>query len=447
MREALRSLLTSTSSRHRPRQVAAAIALGVCVGLIPLSSPLFYVLLACIFLLPVHFAAFLLATGLVSFFSISLQPALGQIGMRSLSHPYLMEMWLQMDAYPLIPWLGLHNTVVNGGFVVGLSLIMPVYLFARPLAVWICGVECLDVGGFEQLEQDQELFFETSSDYFVVEPVQELAEAPVRIREPEPAPESQQLQRVNPTASEIAFSELSQLLNTDGQHTLEVADTQAVIERAAKVAALVDEMLSLLELDSFLAEPHSETSDMEPVAERGPENLVETEQRSAETTNRSRDNSWRLDTPSLTKSTRTPASAVVPALGGTAQSTSEDLSQLADRPVRTKLFQADGTVIEVFRKPRYRSSTPADRVSTFSTKTLAEVEMVEVPRTSARHSASANNIDSSEQPHPVAINAEAGHAPVSEQQSSDNHHSDIQARRDEALRYLLHHLHEQKEKV
>ena len=44
MREALRSLLTSTSSRHRPWHIAAAVALGILCGLIPKSSLLFYLL-------------------------------------------------------------------------------------------------------------------------------------------------------------------------------------------------------------------------------------------------------------------------------------------------------------------------------------------------------------------------------------------------------------------
>ncbi|MCA9132627.1 MAG: TIGR03546 family protein, partial [Planctomycetales bacterium] len=131
---AINSLLRTTSSRHQPRQVALAIALGVLCGLLPKASLLFVTLACSCYCLPIHLPLAVVTCLATSLAVPSLEPSVGRLGLWSLSHPQLSQFWLRLDASPLVPWLRLHNTVMHGSLLLGLALLPPIYLITLPLA-------------------------------------------------------------------------------------------------------------------------------------------------------------------------------------------------------------------------------------------------------------------------------------------------------------------------
>lgn len=108
-----------------------AITVGMLLGILPKTSFLCVLLgLLCV-VLPAHLPMLVLTAVLVSFVSPLLQPALGSVGLWSLTNPNLSAYWLRLDSMPLVPWLGIHNTVVNGSLCAWLLISVPVYVAAR----------------------------------------------------------------------------------------------------------------------------------------------------------------------------------------------------------------------------------------------------------------------------------------------------------------------------
>ena len=133
MRTAFFSLLTATSCCNRRSQMAAAVALGIACGLVPKASGTFVLLIACAFVFPVHLVLTITVAAIVAVVAIPLTGIIEQLGEYSLNHQRLSEFWLALDTYPLIPWLGLHNTLVHGAVLLGLAQSLPVYTIASVL--------------------------------------------------------------------------------------------------------------------------------------------------------------------------------------------------------------------------------------------------------------------------------------------------------------------------
>jgi len=108
-----------------------AVTAGALLGILPKTSFLFVLVgLICI-VIPAHLPLLALTAILISFASPFLQPAFGRVGLWSLTHPNLSAYWMRLDSLPLVPWLGIHNTVVNGSLFAWFVVSVPVYLSSR----------------------------------------------------------------------------------------------------------------------------------------------------------------------------------------------------------------------------------------------------------------------------------------------------------------------------
>lgn len=121
-------LLKSTSDRHRPECLAAAIALGILAGLVPKLNLLAVILYGLILLLPVHTLLALAVSVGVALLSFQLDATAHSIGQTMLGHAALRPLWSSLERAPLVPWMALHNTVVLGHLVIGTVLLAPIYL-------------------------------------------------------------------------------------------------------------------------------------------------------------------------------------------------------------------------------------------------------------------------------------------------------------------------------
>ena len=134
MRKAIAGLLTTSSSRHRPEQIAAAVAMGALAGLLPKWNVGFGLLCCLCWLLPLHLPlAFITGAGLAMARGW-LVPLAGPLGIWSLTHPAWRDVWPWLDTQPLVPWLGLHNSITHGSLLLGLGSWLPLYLITRRLA-------------------------------------------------------------------------------------------------------------------------------------------------------------------------------------------------------------------------------------------------------------------------------------------------------------------------
>ncbi|GAB5406219.1 MAG: hypothetical protein Aurels2KO_44500 [Aureliella sp.] len=87
--------------------------------------------------MPVHALACLTAAVLSAAVVTLAVPPLGALGEWSLTHPSLTGFWQRVDSLPLLPWLGLHNTVIHGAFLVGLFAAIPSAFASLFLTRWV----------------------------------------------------------------------------------------------------------------------------------------------------------------------------------------------------------------------------------------------------------------------------------------------------------------------
>ena len=242
MRAALVSLLCATSSRHGRGQIAAALTLGIICGLLPKSCGLFFALLAIIYFLPVHLLLTLAVTIAVSFLSQPVTAWFDQLGKYSLTHPAWSEFWLRLDGYMLIPWLGIHNSVVHGAALVSAGLCLPMLLISHGITAWLMPRRKPTL-----LEADQVKAFAPASD----SPIDMEVSSPVLA-----VADSQLTTQSVPERNEDAsVARLEQVLaEYNSEEFQQVADQDDVLRRATRLVGVVDEILYAIEAEDAFDE-------------------------------------------------------------------------------------------------------------------------------------------------------------------------------------------------
>lgn len=115
-----------------PRQMAAGVALGLCLGLIPKGNLLAAVVCGAILATRVNLGSAMLAALVTSVLAPLADPLTHPIGWMLLTPSMLRPFWLRVYGLPLAPWTAFNNTVVLGNFVLGLLLTYPTYRWALP---------------------------------------------------------------------------------------------------------------------------------------------------------------------------------------------------------------------------------------------------------------------------------------------------------------------------
>lgn len=251
MGEAIRSLLRSSSSRHRPRQIAAAIALGVLCGLLPKLSFIFCLMAAGCFLLPIHVPLGALVCVVCSLVTTTLAPLAGRLGIWSLTNPLLRDLWLAIDGLPLIPWLGLHNSIVNGSLLIGISLWLPVYLLSLLVGRWLAP----DPSPNKVLQADPDFAQELRPFVATEQLSPERNDRPIEIDLPiqcmgnrQSADQLEAIERVDQRTQESKiYRELETLLENCSPAQAEPMSVEQVVERASQIAEYVDQLLTASE--------------------------------------------------------------------------------------------------------------------------------------------------------------------------------------------------------
>ena len=131
----IRQFITGITSETEPPQIAAGVALGFLIGLLPKATLTVQVLLVLVMALRVNAPMALLTILATSLLNPLFDHLTDPIGYALLSSQSLAPFWTRLYNTPVVPWTGFNQTVMLGGLIFGLALFAPVYITAKKGAV------------------------------------------------------------------------------------------------------------------------------------------------------------------------------------------------------------------------------------------------------------------------------------------------------------------------
>ena len=120
-------LIVALNSNSRPSELASGIAFGFLLALIPGGNLLWISIFVIAFFLKHNIAALLLSMGLFRLFISVFDPLLDLLGGTVLGYPQLHDLFTSLYNIPLLPYSNFNNSIVMGGFVLGIILWLPVF--------------------------------------------------------------------------------------------------------------------------------------------------------------------------------------------------------------------------------------------------------------------------------------------------------------------------------
>jgi uncharacterized protein (TIGR03546 family) len=120
-------LAAAINANSRPGEIAAGIAFGMLLALIPSGNLLWIVLFAATFFLPAE----LVFLALFKLIAPLLDGWLHSAGYAVLTLPFLNSTFTSLYNIPIVPFTRFNNTLVMGGFLTGLALWLPLFFIAR----------------------------------------------------------------------------------------------------------------------------------------------------------------------------------------------------------------------------------------------------------------------------------------------------------------------------
>ena len=126
-------VIASLNANRRPGEIAAGLATGVLLALLPAGNLLWVTLFVLTAFVKLNFGMELIAVAILSPLAPLLDPALHALGLRVLSAPGLAPVFAAVYSLPLMPFTRFNNTVVMGALIAGLAAWVPAFLLGRVL--------------------------------------------------------------------------------------------------------------------------------------------------------------------------------------------------------------------------------------------------------------------------------------------------------------------------
>jgi len=114
-------------------EVAAAVAFGLLLALVPSGNLLWLALLLVTLLLKVNLAVELLFLALFKLAVPLVDPLLDRLGLAVLTTPALRPPYTALYNMPVVPFTRFNNSLVAGGLLAGVAVWLPAYLLFRTL--------------------------------------------------------------------------------------------------------------------------------------------------------------------------------------------------------------------------------------------------------------------------------------------------------------------------
>jgi len=121
-------LISALNGNQKKSQIAAGIAWGVLLGLVPLNNPFGIVLLIISFFFSHNHGAKIFGLAVVKILSFLILPQLDVFGYWILTLDSLKNLFTTMYNMPFVPFTKFNNTLVMGGLAAGIILWLPVFI-------------------------------------------------------------------------------------------------------------------------------------------------------------------------------------------------------------------------------------------------------------------------------------------------------------------------------
>lgn len=123
----LRAMLTGST----PSQMSLGLACGVLLGLIPKGNLLAISLALLIAATRANLGVVAAAATICTYLAHWIDPLSDRVGRFVLTLPSLQGFWTDVYNTPGMPWTNFNDSVVMGGFLIGLLLIGPLYFLTQ----------------------------------------------------------------------------------------------------------------------------------------------------------------------------------------------------------------------------------------------------------------------------------------------------------------------------
>ncbi len=131
--KAIVKLVAALNSNKGVGEVAAGVAFGLLLALVPAGNLLWAALVLATWFLKVNFAVEMLVAAVLKLAAPLFDPLLDSLGAAVLTLPPLQGLFTALYNVPLVPLTRFNNTVVMGGLLAGIALWVPAYLVSRML--------------------------------------------------------------------------------------------------------------------------------------------------------------------------------------------------------------------------------------------------------------------------------------------------------------------------
>ena len=133
MIKGIAKLIIALNGNVKKGQIAAGLAWGFLLGLVPAGNFFWIVLLLISFFFNHHHGSKFLVMAVVKLFSPLIAPPLDLLGWEILHIGALQPMFTSMYNMPFVPFTKFNNTLVAGGIAAGAVLSVPLFFIFMPL--------------------------------------------------------------------------------------------------------------------------------------------------------------------------------------------------------------------------------------------------------------------------------------------------------------------------
>ena len=116
------NILKALNSNQNPKEIAAGIAFGFMLALLPSNNLLWILILIFVFLLRVNQAIMFIFIAILKPFAFLLDPFFHSVGYAILSNKAFYDFFTKMYNVPFLFLTKFNNTVVMGSLIVGIIL-------------------------------------------------------------------------------------------------------------------------------------------------------------------------------------------------------------------------------------------------------------------------------------------------------------------------------------
>ena len=120
-------ILKAINSNKMPTEVAAGIAMGFLLALMPVKNLFWISIFIITFFLKINISMQIVTVAILKTFIFILDPVINKIGLFLLNIKFLEPVFNFLYNMPLMPFTNYNNSIVMGSFIFGIILWYPVY--------------------------------------------------------------------------------------------------------------------------------------------------------------------------------------------------------------------------------------------------------------------------------------------------------------------------------